>query len=43
MDEHAEARFVPPLHAPSAVGILRRGTLLGLRLRAGRGCLGGGG
>src|SRR6267142_4079908 len=32
MDEHAEARFVPPLHAASAVGILRRGALLGLRL-----------
>src|SRR5713101_6413235 len=33
MDEHAEARFVPPLHAAGAVGILRRGILLGLRLR----------
>src|SRR6267154_5613347 len=33
MNEHAEARFVPPLHAASAVGILRRGALLGVRLR----------
>src|SRR6266436_1569743 len=42
MNEHAESRFVPPLHAASAVGIFRGGVLrLGLR---GRGsCFVGGG
>jgi hypothetical protein len=43
MDEHAEARFMPPLHAASAVGVFRGGAFLYLRLRGGWPGFGGGG
>src|SRR6266478_1160997 len=43
MDEHAKSRFVPPLHAASAVGVFRGGAFRRLRLRRCWCCFGGGG